>query len=618
MDFEDKLRANLAIFDCKIMDESVLQKFADIYNIFKVDEDGIVEYWIEFVEDKSSSTDITVEKVEEFEKWCITHVEQRGNEKHKKARIKTKSQKEYDVINEILEKSKLKSSTHKTDEDEDILEMYGFKKDPAKNIQQSPADPEVHEDKEDEDVDLNSSTIQSKSGEIVVKFGQPVSDWKNALPRKIEVTKTDDPHVLPNELFFFNQMSDYNVLHDMYRDMAKVFCKLWEKDKEQLVITSNVREKTFNKFRTWGRIFSDNDGKLTSTSVLLTGDPHHWYHSLGEYESEDEDDDDEFLNTSAEEGDVIENGDGIGDPRAEEVRKKKECIPLDVSRLKCYSFFPGQVVGIEGRNPTKEALCAYKILAGLSFPPSPPKLNEQLQIVVASGPFTAKANDYQPLYNLMAHVAETEPNLLILVGPFVIDDNSNRLFQDVFDNLLTKIMSYVEGKSTQVVLISSYEDAHHDGFYPTPEFRIRNSLKKPNLHLMPDPCTLYVDGLIIGVTSVDIIRHLSSEEISYNMPRCDRLGRIAEHLLLQSSYYPLYPPSPEVPLDILLWADCSRMNTRPHILLVPSAMQYFYKYSNGTHIINPSKISKGLYSQLSIRPDDKWSEDCISGEILRV
>lgn len=26
MDFEDKLRANLAIFDCKIMDESVLQK----------------------------------------------------------------------------------------------------------------------------------------------------------------------------------------------------------------------------------------------------------------------------------------------------------------------------------------------------------------------------------------------------------------------------------------------------------------------------------------------------------------------------------------------------------------------------------------------------------------
>lgn len=63
-------------------------------------------------------------------------------------------------------------------------------------------------------------------------------------------------------------------------------------------------------------------------------------------------------------------------------------------------------------------------------------------------------------------------------------------------------------------MIASHEDVHHDAFYPTPEYSIRNSLKRPNLHLMPDPCMLDIDGLIIGVTSVDIIRHLSSEEIS--------------------------------------------------------------------------------------------------------
>ncbi|CAG5108063.1 Similar to POLA2: DNA polymerase alpha subunit B (Homo sapiens) [Cotesia congregata] len=767
MEFKDKLQDNFRLFECKLVDESVLTKFVEICKDFEVDEDGIVESWVEFVngDENESSTDITTEKVEAFESWFKKNIDKRcakpdlPSDSGTESTAEELSNLDKSIKNkgsEILERSILNVSTIKTEEDDDILEMYGRKKNPSKilsyyedcemfvrdhwlqaighswkrskyfffplfninvpdAISQLPvagvaslprgsatptlrvlflldlifipaqvllifdfeqiqyetsfADPEVHEDKENDDEDIDASTIQSRSGEIVLKFGFALSDWNNVSPHKSKVQRTDFPHASPIEAHLFVQMKDYSVLNDLCRLMSRVFCEIWLKDKEQLVITSNVREKTFNKFRTWGRIITDNDGKLTTTSILLMGDPDHWYHSLGEYETEDYEDnevDDNIEIVESEESDeedsdeekerrgevkvkeereeeeeggggketglkeededeenekkkeTEEEKESLGDPVIIDIRTRKECIPLDVSRLKCYSFFPGQIISVEGKNPTKDTLCAYRVIPGISFGPKPPVLNEPLHIMVAAGPFTSKPGNYQQLYNLMAHVAQTEPNVLILIGPLMTEKDIVPPKKDMFENLITKIMSYVDGKSTQVVLVSSYEDVLHDGFYPTPEYRLRESVKKPNLHLMPDPCTIEVDGLIIGITSVDIIRHLSSEEISYKMPQRDRLGRLAEHLLLQSSYYPLFPPAPEVPLDLLLWAECSTMNVHPHILLVPSAMQYFYKYSNGTHIINPSKVSKGLYTQFNVRSNDQWTENSIGGEILRI
>lgn len=100
----------------------------------------------------------------------------------------------------------------------------------------------------------------------------------------------------------------------------------------------------------------------------------------------------------------------------------------------------------------------------------------------------------------------------------------------------------------------------------------------------------------------------------------DRLGRLAEHVLLQGTFYPLYPPSPELPLDMETWSECGILYRIPHILLLPSATKYFYKWSQGTLIVNPSKISKGTFTRLNILPsvDKQWTKDCISGEILKI
>lgn len=72
-------------------------------------------------------------------------------------------------------------------------------------------------------------------------------------------------------------------------------------------------------------------------------------------------------------------------------------------------------------------------------------------------------------------------------------------------------------KCTRVVLVSSNRDVHHDAVFPTPEFTISaNKLESnvTNLYCMPDPCLINVEGLEIGITSVDTLRHIGQQEVS--------------------------------------------------------------------------------------------------------
>ncbi|KAG8036380.1 hypothetical protein G9C98_003702 [Cotesia typhae] len=145
MEFPDQIQANFAVLDYKIVDESVYIKFLEICQVYEVDEDSIVENWIDFVdedENKSSSTDITIEKVEAFEIWCKKNINERCTgpdlpDLDTELTAEELSNFDQSTINkgsEILERSILNVSAIKTEEDDDILEMYGRKKNPAKII----------------------------------------------------------------------------------------------------------------------------------------------------------------------------------------------------------------------------------------------------------------------------------------------------------------------------------------------------------------------------------------------------------------------------------------------------------------------------------------------------
>ena len=68
----------------------------------------------------------------------------------------------------------------------------------------------------------------------------------------------------------------------------------------------------------------------------------------------------------------------------------------------------------------------------------------------------------------------------------------------------------------------------------------------PRIISVPDPALISIDGVIFGFTSTDILFHLGKEEISYPPRSGDRMRRLANHLLQQRSFYPLYPPSEEI------------------------------------------------------------------------
>jgi len=114
---------------------------------------------------------------------------------------------------------------------------------------------------------------------------------------------------------------------------------------------------------------------------------------------------------------------------------------------------------------------------------------------------------------------------------------------------------------------------------------------------------------------------------------CDRMGRLARHLLSQRNFYPLYPPDESVPLDVELWADHAQMLITPHVLIVPSDLRHFIKDVDGTLVVNPERLTKGqsggTYARLLIdlpnEPDDESGigdgspiSDFVAGEIVKI
>jgi len=175
-------------------------------------------------------------------------------------------------------------------------------------------------------------------------------------------------------------------------------------------------------------------------------------------------------------------------------------------------------------------------------------------------------------------------------------------------------------------VISSYKDVHGQPVYPTPCFEVKSTDK---VTFLPDPATFSVNGIVIGVTSTDILMHLSKTELSHLTISGDRMTALSRHLLAQRNYYPLYPSDESVPLDVKHFVEYGRMpkSHRPHILILPSDIRSFIKDVEGTVVVNPERLTKttagGTYARLHVQlsSSDKFVTslaDFCSGEIVKI
>lgn len=86
--------------------------------------------------------------------------------------------------------------------------------------------------------------------------------------------------------------------------------------------------------------------------------------------------------------------------------------------------------------------------------------------------------------------------------------------------------------STHIVLVPSTRDVHHWPVFP----QLAMDGEAPqNMSLVGNPCTFECRGVTFGVTTTDILRHLSAQEIQRGNNGMDRLTSLASHIVGQNS-----------------------------------------------------------------------------------
>ena len=342
-----------------------------------------------------------------------------------------------------------------------------------------------------------------------------------------------------------------------------------------------------------------------------------------------------------------------------------------------YSFFPGQIVAVEGINSSGRTMQVSRLIEGAAPPTETFSASElmdyhhgaksqngnPLSIVSLCGPFTTKDNlDYDPLVDAILKISTDKPDVVIMCGPFV--DGRQPLvagndgvgptieiegvertvsYEYLFANKVSAILEemYMNDPElkTQFVLVPSMDDAFLDAVYPQPPFQDRTpGVKVPKaleaefgdlglnyvelagrendraaiksakrVHCVSNPCTLQMNDITIGVTSTDVLFHISSDECNANLAPGTRLSRIAQHLIQQRSYYRLFPaPKGLNSLDLSKSTEWE-MPVQPDILITPSKLASFArKVMDSTIVVNPGELTKnttgGTYAVIDVHP----------------
>uniref|UniRef100_A0A8C1D4C6 DNA polymerase alpha subunit B n=2 Tax=Cyprinus carpio TaxID=7962 RepID=A0A8C1D4C6_CYPCA len=313
-------------------------------------------------------------------------------------------------------------------------------------------------------------------------------------------------------------------------------------------------------------------------------------------------------------------------------------VPVDLSELKEFSLFPGQVVVMEGMNTSGEKFVATKLYEGIPLPfHCPPEVKQEMDevsepvmVMMACGPYTpSESLTYDPLIDLITIINKDRPDVCILLGPFV--DSKHEQIEKVLTvyNCVFSLHTFFNHRSgCRLVFVPSLRDVHHHYIYPQPPFNLSNLSKDDSARvtLAPDPCTLLINNVTFGLTSTDILFHMGAEEISSGTGT-ERFSRIMKHMLTQRSYYPLYPPAEEVNMDYDKFQQFGQMNITPDILIVPSELRYFIKDVIGCVCVNPGRLTKGqvggTYGRLLIQPnpvlvEGKRASPCIAGQVVKI
>ncbi|SPO06858.1 related to POL12 (DNA-directed DNA polymerase alpha) [Cephalotrichum gorgonifer] len=359
-------------------------------------------------------------------------------------------------------------------------------------------------------------------------------------------------------------------------------------------------------------------------------------------------------------------------------------VPLNMSRMKGYSVFPGQIAAFRGTNASGNEFIVDKVIDlplgddGASPPDDieahasrlrgdPDAMDSDsdpapLTVLFASGPYTPDDNlDYEALHEICRHAASTYADALVLTGPFLDTehpliatgdfdlpedaayDPDTATMTTVFRHLVSPPLAALAqaNPSVTIILVPSVRDVLSKHVSWPQDLFPRKDLGLPRAaRIVPNPMNLFINEMILGVSSQDALYELRSEELLVGeVPVRDPAARLSRYLLEQRHYFPLFPPTdrsrlprtgtdggvaPGAVLDTGFLQLGEMGAVKPDVLIVPSALQPFARGVESVLAINPGSLSKrrgaGTYARMTLFPRaldaDERGADLVSHRVL--
>ncbi|XP_069550593.1 DNA polymerase alpha subunit B isoform X1 [Brachyistius frenatus] len=596
------LKTEMEMFDVPCQDDSVLDKMVELCICNRIQADEMVLEWVAYSSTKNG-LELTMNTLEQFEHEVL----------NKKIKSRQNFRKE-ETHNRTRDIHSLQELIKAEEEEENLLDVYST---PAKGSQKRAlTTPEHSQSKRSAALLASPSLLLSPSsfspsstpsqkyshrgakGEVVVTFGAVQGTrW---LGRKdpgagVQLDLLEGPED--------SLRCSYKYMFQRLRDVRNVLTEKIEELEEGLRSHFNIEEfspvslPAQDSITVLGQVCCDSNGKLNAQSVLLEAGPD----------------------------------------------QGGQQVPVDLSEIEEYSLFPGQVVVMEGMNATGRKLVASKVYEGVPLPfyasnvkMETDEVAEPLNVLVACGPYTPSDSlTFDPLLDLINVIIRDRPDVCLLLGPFVDSKHEQiekaqvtETFEAIFSRCIESIVDGTKSVGCRLVFVPSQRDIQHNFIYPQPPFTLPNLSKDQaqRVTLVPDPCTLLIDGVTFGLTSTDILFHMSAEVISCGTGS-DRFSRILKHMLTQRSYYPLYPPVEEVNMDHEKFQSFGQMPLTPDVLIIPSELRYFVKDVVGCVCVNPGRLTKGqvggTYGRLLIHcsttsEDGKRVSPCLAAQVVKI